>query len=225
MTVKNGDMGKREEGRAVPIGKKPIRPASSSSPLLLMKDPAGARARAFAANAHADPYAARRRAARRKAARSPLNGTYVTTAKSPRRGVRFRARVTRFGVEVRPLGRASEPPSGPSAPREEKGAEKEGAPEKESPPCSFSFEFLSDFRHDLAEGYIRPLRPESLANCGGRRLGGGGSAGGAPAPEKEPAAAGREGNIREGNIREKVHTRKEAASPPQPPGGGGQEAG
>ena len=156
MTVKNDDMGKREEGRAVPIGKKPIRPASSG-PLLLMKDPAGARARAFAANAHADPYAARRRAARRKAARSLLNGTYVTTAKSPRRGVRFRARVTRFGVEVRPLGRASEPPSGPSAPREEKGAEKEGASEKESPPCSFSFEFLSDFRHDLAEGYIRPL--------------------------------------------------------------------
>jgi hypothetical protein len=85
-----------------------------------------AAARALAANTNTDPYAADRKAARREAARSPLNGQYVTTAKSPRPGVRFTARVTRFGVEVTPEGEAT------------------------------SFELMSAFRHDLAEGYIRP---------------------------------------------------------------------
>ena len=86
-----------------------------------------AAARALAANAHADPYAApERKAARWEAARSPLSGSYVTTAKSPRPGVRFEAKVTPFGVEVTP--------------------ECEGT----------FFEFMSAFRHDLARGYIRP---------------------------------------------------------------------
>ena len=89
-----------------------------------MKDAA---AEALAANVHTDPYAAERKAAREEAAASPLNGPYVTTAKSPRPSVRFTARVTRFGVEVTPEGG-------------------EGT----------FFEFISDFRHDLAKGYIRP---------------------------------------------------------------------
>jgi hypothetical protein len=83
-------------------------------------------AKALAANAHADPYAAERKAAHEEAARSPLNGTYVTTAKSPRPGVRFTARVTRFGVEVTPEGEPA------------------------------TFELMSAFRHDLAEGLVRP---------------------------------------------------------------------
>ena len=89
-----------------------------------MKDAA---ARALAANVHTDPYAADRKAARREAARSPLNGSYVTTAKSPRPGVRFEAKVTPFGVEITPEGETS----------------------------TF-FELMSAFRHDLAKGYIRP---------------------------------------------------------------------
>lgn len=87
---------------------------------------AAALATAAAANTNTDPYAAERKAAREEAARSPLNGQYVTTAKSPRPGVRFTARVTRFGVEVTPEGEAT------------------------------SFELMSAFRHDLAKGYIRP---------------------------------------------------------------------
>jgi hypothetical protein len=86
-----------------------------------------AAARALAANTNTDPYAAERKAARREAARSPLNGRYVTTAKSPRPGVRFTARVTPFGVEITPEG--------------------------ETGTC---FELMSAFRHDLAGGYIRP---------------------------------------------------------------------
>jgi len=85
-------------------------------------------ATAVAANVHTDPYAADRKAARREAARSPLNGQYVTTAKSPRPGVRFTARVTRFGVEVTPEGEPA------------------------------TFELMSAFRHDLAEGLVRPQR-------------------------------------------------------------------
>jgi len=88
-----------------------------------MKDAA---ARALAANTNTDPYAAERKAARREAARSPLNGSYVTTAKSPRPGVRFEAKVTPFGVEITPEGEST------------------------------TFELMSAFRHDLAKGYIRP---------------------------------------------------------------------
>jgi hypothetical protein len=88
-----------------------------------------AAARALAANTNTDPYAAERKAARREAARSPLNGSYVTTAKSPRPGVRFTAKVTPFGVEL--------------------------APEGETGTC---FELRSAFRHDLAEGLVRPQR-------------------------------------------------------------------
>ena len=88
-----------------------------------------AAARALAANTNTDPYAAERKAAREEAARSPLNGRYVTTAKSPRPGVRFTAKVTRFGVEL--------------------------APEGETGTC---FELRSAFRHDLAEGLVRPQR-------------------------------------------------------------------
>ena len=95
-----------------------------------MKDAA---ARALAANVSTDPYAADRKAARREAARSPLNGTYVTTAKSPRPGVRFTAEVTRFGVEVTPEGEPT------------------------------TFELMSAFRHDLARGYIRPCLERETA--------------------------------------------------------------
>jgi len=91
-------------------------------------------AKALAANVHADPYAAERKAARREAARSPLNGQYVTTAKSPRPGVRFTAEVTPFGVEITPEGETS----------------------------TF-FELMSAFRHDLAEGYIRPCLDREAA--------------------------------------------------------------
>ena len=98
-----------------------------------MKD---AVAKALAANVSTDPYAADRKAAREEAARSPLNGTYVTTAKSPRPGVRFTARVTRFGVEVTPEGEAT------------------------------TFELMSAFRHDLAEGYIRPCLGREVALWG-----------------------------------------------------------
>ena len=97
-----------------------------------------AAARALAANTNTDPYAAERKAARREAAHSPLNGRYVTTAKSPRPGVRFTARVTPFGVEITPEGG-------------------EGT-------C---FELMSAFRHDLAKGYIRPCLGHEAALWGG----------------------------------------------------------
>ena len=91
-----------------------------------MKD--AARVRALAVNTSTDPYASGRKAAREEAAASPLNGSYVTTAKSPRPGVRFEAKVTPFGVEITPSGG------------------EEGT----------FFELMSAFRHDLARGYIRP---------------------------------------------------------------------
>jgi len=94
-----------------------------------------AAARALAANTNTDPYATERKAAREEAARSPLNGRYVTTAKSPRPGVRFTARVTPFGVEITP----------------ESGGE------------GTCFELRSAFRHDLAEGYIRPCLDREAA--------------------------------------------------------------
>jgi hypothetical protein len=90
-------------------------------------------ARALAANVSTDPYAAERKAARREAARSPLNGQYVTTAKSPRPGVRFTAEVTPFGVEITPEGEGT------------------------------FFELMSAFRHDLARGYIRPCLDREAA--------------------------------------------------------------